>query len=130
MGFDWNLYIEVASALLDDQRSSPTPKEEYLRTIISRLYYGVFCIARNYLKSKGEILPEKEVHSFVRRILINSSDKVDNQIGRNLLNLWNKRRIADYDDDQSINLFDARTAHQTTYITIQNLKKVGAIRTA
>jgi uncharacterized protein (UPF0332 family) len=127
MSFEWQLYVSIATKLLDEERINPHPREEYLRTIISRLYYGVFCIARNHLKNKGEHLPDREVHAYVRKVYIRSPDKIDNQIGTNLLRLWNKRREADYDDDLTINLFDTRAAHQTTFNVIKNLKKIGAI---
>jgi uncharacterized protein (UPF0332 family) len=128
MSFDWQLYTTIAKELLDGQRTNPTPKEENLRTSISRYYYSVFCIARNYLKNRGDQLPNEKMHAYVRKIFIESSNNIENQIGTNLLKLWNKRRISDYEDDEVINLFDATTAHQLTFNVIQNLKKIGAIK--
>ncbi|MBU4232922.1 MAG: hypothetical protein L6277_16610 [Desulfobacterales bacterium] len=127
MSFDWQLYVSIAAKLLDGQRTNPNPREECLRTSISRYYYGVFCIARNHLKNQGEYLPDKEVHAYLRKVYIQSPNQFYNQIGKNLLKLWNKRRVADYDDDQIISLFDTTAAHQITFNVIQNLKKIGAI---
>jgi len=48
MSFDWRTYLQLADALIKHQTAT-VPQEAYLRSAISRSYYGVFCIARNFL---------------------------------------------------------------------------------
>jgi hypothetical protein len=62
MSFDWKLYVQLA---VDFYRSEAL-KEAYFRSAISRAYYGVFCIARNFLKSKGKTIPPIDT-SFVAK---------------------------------------------------------------
>lgn len=127
MVFNWALFIDLANELLDGQRQIPNPREECLRTIISRLYYGVFCIAKNYKEGIGVIFPKADIHTTVRNEYISSPVNDENSIGANLKTLFHKRIISDYHDDREINLYDARTASQLTHNIFQKLKKIGAV---
>jgi hypothetical protein len=127
MVFNWELFINLANELLDGQRQIPNPREECLRTIISRFYYGVFCIAKNYKESQGRDFPGQDIHLHVRNAYIDSPVADENSIGRNLLTLWRKRVISDYHDDRDVNLSEARTAHQLTFNIFQKLKKIAAV---
>ena len=63
MNFDWKLFVQLANELINCQRTENL-KEAYLRTAISRSYYGVFCIARNLLSTRGISIPPKDTHKF------------------------------------------------------------------
>ncbi|MEG4171823.1 MULTISPECIES: hypothetical protein [unclassified Microcoleus] len=44
MKFDWEEYFNLAKELAE------TTEEAKLRSAVSRAYYSVFCLARNYLR--------------------------------------------------------------------------------
>jgi len=127
MGFDWTLFITLAKELLSIERNTRSPREEYLRTIISRSYYGIFCVARNYLSSKEASLPEKEIHKFVRSRFISSTNNLENQIGINMDRLWRKRIEADYYNDANINIENVAKVYQTAFRTVEKFRELGAI---
>jgi uncharacterized protein (UPF0332 family) len=127
MGFDWGLYVQLAKELLNEQRKLQSTKEEYLRTVVSRSYYGIFCIARNHLISKGLSIPKVDSHNFVRNEYIHSPNPLEYQIGNNLRRLWRRRIDADYQDNAVFNITEASTAYQMAYRTIGILRQVGAI---
>jgi len=54
MPFDWQEYLLLAREL--SQRSG----EAALRSAISRAYYAAFCTACNYLRQRGESIPDSE----------------------------------------------------------------------
>jgi hypothetical protein len=63
MSFDWSEYIDLAH----DLRLSANGREAYLRSAISRAYYGVFILARNHLRDKDNVkgIPQIDAHNFV-----------------------------------------------------------------
>lgn len=126
MSFDWRLYVQLADELITYQRTARF-QEAYLRTAISRSYYGVFCIARNFLIGKGISIPKVDSHKFVREQYRASQNKQERKIGDSLTRLWRRRKDADYEDRVIININGARIAHQIAFQTIDNLKKIGAI---
>ncbi|MBM3239123.1 DNA-binding protein [Candidatus Poribacteria bacterium] len=126
MNFDWRLYVQLADELITYQRTARF-QEAYLRTAISRSYYGVFCIARNFLIGKGISIPKVDSHKFVREQYRASQNKQERKIGDSLTRLWRRRKDADYEDRVIISINGARIAHQIALQTIDNLKKIGAI---
>lgn len=95
MSFDWEDYVYLAEDLLSQ------PEESYLRSAISRAYYGVFCIARNrkgYKEFAGS-----NVHWRVINEYKNSSDRNERNVGRVLDKLRKSRNDADYNEDKPIN---------------------------
>jgi len=126
MSFDWKLYVQLAEELIDFYRSEAL-KEAYFRSAISRAYYGVFCIARNFLKSKGKTIPPIDTHKFVREQFKRSSDMIERKIGENLARLWKERKDSDYEDTADINRERAKTACELAKRLLQELKKIGAI---
>jgi len=126
MGFDWKLYIQLADELITYQRTASF-QEAYLRTAISRSYYGVFCIARNFLTTKGIPIPKIDTHKFVREQYLSSQDKIERKIGNSLNRLWRRRKDADYEDETTIDINRAKTAYQMALQTMSNLTNVGAV---
>ncbi|MHB8280792.1 MAG: hypothetical protein ACYDIA_24590 [Candidatus Humimicrobiaceae bacterium] len=104
MSFCWKDYINLSQDLIILARNSPIEKA-FLRTSISRSYYGVFCIARNYLKNnKNLIINSTETHKFVIDTFKNSQDNSEQLIGQYLASLRKERNDADYEDNYQINL--------------------------
>jgi len=49
MAFDWSGYVQLA-LFLQERADSAADPEGFLRSAISRAYYGAFCYARNYAR--------------------------------------------------------------------------------
>ena len=97
MAFHWKDYILLAQELIE----IAPEKEEYLRSAISRAYYGVFCIARSKKNIQGE---GAGIHHDVQEKYSNSADIEDRIIGRTLASLRKQRNKADYSDEYSIDI--------------------------
>lgn len=97
MSFDWKGYVHLAEEL------QKRTEESYLRSSISRAYYGAFCIARNkkgyqnYKLKRGE-----NIHWIVIDAYKNSSNANEQNIGRILDKLRKTRNDADYDENKPI----------------------------
>jgi len=126
MNFDWTLYLQLADELIGHQRT-PGLLEAYLRTAVSRSYYGVFCIARDFLVSRGEAVPKADTHKFVRDEYWKSPNRAEKKIGKDLLYLWIERKDADYEDGATIDINRARTAYEMAKRILERLRNVGAI---
>lgn len=118
MKFDWSNYLKLAQTLLDEVNTSlsqvndpactPVDKdiiEAKLRCLISRAYYSVFCLARNYLRDveqDREVLKwrdyETKVHSYVKNRFFYSRNKDYKKIGTALDRMRLIRNNVDYDD--------------------------------
>lgn len=92
MSFNWLLYLEVADKLtvLPDRGL----EEAYLRSAVSRYYYGVFCRSREILENKGYVFPKRNVHQKV----IDALKSEEASAGVNLDRLRRERNQADYDE--------------------------------
>ncbi len=98
--FDWNQYLLLAEKLFYLRKNEEFLglKDACLRSAISRAYYAVFCVARNYLiDKKGVRIPKEDTHKFVREIFINSAIREEKIVGESIKQLWEKRKKADYD---------------------------------
>jgi len=102
MSFDWKEYVEVAEKLAKEEN------EGYLRSAISRAYYGVFCISRN--KKNLKDYKEADVHWKVINIYKNSPKSRDKLVGKFLNDLRRCRNGADYDEDKEIDKGEAERA--------------------
>lgn len=126
MSFDWRLYIKLADELINFHRTKSLA-ESYWRSAISRAYYGVFCLSRNFLISKGIRIPRKNVHRFVIEKYKNSPDQVEKKIGVELDRLRKDRVDADYDDRKSINNSYATRSYGRSTRIQQLLENIGVI---
>ncbi len=103
MSFDWLKYIILA------KECAKRTEEEYLRTAISRAYYGAFCFLRD---EKGIIT--KNYSSGQHQIVIEtykfSGNKYERQIGDKLAKLKKQREDADYDSNKQIISGDIKRA--------------------
>ncbi|MCU0546237.1 MAG: HEPN domain-containing protein [Oscillatoriaceae cyanobacterium Prado104] len=101
MKFDWSEYLNLAQEL------AASNEEAKLRSAISRAYYSVFCLARNYLR---DILQDPRLsrnktydindHQYVADEFIFNRSKAKKliKIGENLSRLRQFRNKADYAD--------------------------------
>lgn len=127
--FQLGIYIKLAKELLEGQRGKDPFQEAHLRTVISRSYYGIYCMARNRLVDKGIEIRERDPHKFVREVYVASQDGIEMRIGENLGRLLRKRNTADYENDVIINFSEANTAYQQAYRTLQLFSSLDAIQT-
>lgn len=122
MSFNWDSYIQLASDLIHHQKTLSINKA-YLRTAMSRSYYGVFCIARDILISKGWQMPIYGVHKFVREEYQKCPKRIGEigyKIAKDLLKLWQGRIDADYRGNAKIN----KTIAETFYLLSVNLLQI------
>ena len=94
MPFDWNDYYSLAV----DLRASPN--EDCLRSAISRVYYSVYCQARNYLIAQcGLVIRDNNsVHSVVWNFY-KTRGGTFSAIGLTGRKLHSNRVDADYKDE-------------------------------
>ena len=95
MSFDWSEYLTLAERLVSKAEEAPNP-EAYYRTAVSRAYYSVFCLTRNYVRdTEGRVFSE---HSALHKHLISKPHKAKSKLGNQLKRLFQHRNNADYDD--------------------------------
>ena len=106
MKFDWSEYLNLATELAA-LSSDSDDVEAKLRSAVSRAYYAVFCLSRNYLRDieKDPRLSRKNSsdineHQYVAKEFIfhKSKNKEMINIGENLSRLRELRNKADYAD--------------------------------
>lgn len=99
MSFDWKLYITLADELLNFHRTTAL-EQAYLRSSISRSYYGVFCAARD---RKGlQDFRGSKAHFKVITMYKNSASLLERQAGWILDELRRYRNRADYSTDTNV----------------------------
>ena len=128
MKFDWKEYFNLAKEL------AGTTEEAKLRSAVSRAYYSVFCLARNYLRDIQQdprLLRNKtydiNVHEYVAKEFIHNQSKSQPmiEIGKDLTRLRKMRNKADYEDTIFINLQrEAKTALMLAENIISALSKL------
>jgi uncharacterized protein (UPF0332 family) len=125
MSFNWESYIQLADEISYEAKADL--REAYLRSAMSRCYYGIFCIARNHLTAKNIPIPRVDTHKFVRERYQRSSSNMEKEIGDNLHRLWNERKDADYKDEAGIDLRRAKTALDLSKRTLERLQQIEAV---
>ncbi|HLP90652.1 MAG TPA: hypothetical protein VK184_18985 [Nostocaceae cyanobacterium] len=145
MKFDWSNYLKLAQTLLDEVNTSlsqvndpactPVDKEiieAKLRCLISRAYYSVFCLARNYLRDVEQDLEvqksqeyDVKIHGYVMNKFRERGGKDYRDIGVILDNMRRTRNQVDYDDYVRFNLLTkAKNAVESANYAIEILKKL------
>ncbi len=123
MSFDWKLYIELSDELIKHQRTHSL-KEAYLRSAISRSYYGVFSIAKNLLIYRTVYFPREDTHRFVREEFNRAPSRKEKSIGTKLGRLWTERKDADYEENNPFDAERAITAHKMAVDTLKLLEEI------
>jgi len=104
MSFCWKDYIDLSNTLISSSKNN-TLEKAYLRTSVSRAYYGIFCIARNYLRDiKNTQIRLQNTHEFVMNQFKFSNNLKEICIGNYLGNLRDERNKADYRDNYQIDI--------------------------
>ncbi len=122
MNFDWKEYFVIARALFDEaelRKTDPTKAllcEALFRSCISRAYYSIFCLARNYLRDvdrNSEILDcdDASIHGMVAAVF-RDKGRYDGNC-RKIADVLQKMRVArnyaDYEDEwQSLSAIAAK----------------------
>ncbi len=96
MSFDWRHYLTLAEYLFDNAGTLPDEQACY-RSVASRAYYAVFCLARNYVRDNDDthIEMHQELQDYLKR---NRHNRARCKIGNQLKRLHQIRKKADYDD--------------------------------
>ncbi|HEV2947576.1 MAG TPA: hypothetical protein VGX70_09385 [Gemmataceae bacterium] len=105
MGFDWKLFVAV-SRFQYSQAVNSGIGEAFLRSALSRAYYGAFCYSRNYARDWLGFIPryDAEDHGRLRAHLKKSKRwKVSEKLER--LRDW--RNECDYKDELTFDLDSA-----------------------
>jgi uncharacterized protein (UPF0332 family) len=111
MSFNWLSYIKLAEELLKKS------DESYLRSAISRAYYGVFCIARG--RKSNRRYSGADAHWQVINEYMGSRDKNERKMGWLLGILRKQRNIADYDSEASIDRDTAQNMVDTAKVILR-----------
>lgn len=122
MSFNWKLYVDLADELI--KQKTPTLENAYLRSAISRSYYGIFGIAKNILISRGVNIERTDTHTFVRKKYQNSPQISEKAIGGNLNRLRIERNKADYENTGIFDATRAETAYTIATRTIELLDEL------
>ena len=126
MSFDWSLYIEIARKLIAVKANGLD--EARFRTAIGRSYYGVFCIAREFVESsKPTPFARQSIHKQVIDTLQGSERPLERKIGAALKRLNKRRNDCDYEKEASIGGQDAEAAYAVATRVLRDLEKVGAV---
>jgi len=122
MSFEWRDFLIVAREF--SNKNNDIRNEAYMRSAISRAYYGAFCTSRdkagltNYSpNTNGDI----GVHEKVIKTYKDSSDKTEKLIGKNLDELRRKRNNADYHKYIGVMRDNAERAIEMAEEILQNL---------
>jgi len=99
MSFDWKDYIKLAKKLYDESNKDSI-EEAYNRAVISRSYYGVFCISR--IKAGLEYISDPSIHKRVIGYYTNSNKPEKQAVGELLDELRRMRIKADYYRNKNI----------------------------
>jgi uncharacterized protein (UPF0332 family) len=115
MTFEWIDYIKLSQILLK------TNQESYLRSSISRAYYGAFCLAR---KKIGYSHKSSNVHSEVIASFKKNNNIYYKKIGKNLDELRRARNNSDYNENIIINKEFAKRMVTLSLSILGSLKNI------
>ncbi|MDQ2806833.1 MAG: hypothetical protein M3Z04_07940 [Chloroflexota bacterium] len=100
MSFNWAEYLDVAYELVGITVKHPAGQEAHQRAAISRAYYAAYKTALNVAKSRDRYVAPTNagVHRQLIDHFANSTDVSRQDIARDLKELLEFRRAADYND--------------------------------
>jgi uncharacterized protein (UPF0332 family) len=99
MSFDWHHYLELAKHLNANANSFPDTEACY-RSVVSRAYYAVYCLARNYIKQTDNVTFSGNDHKRLQDHLTSGpGQQLRHKIGNQLKQLHQVRIKADYADN-------------------------------
>jgi uncharacterized protein (UPF0332 family) len=98
MSFDWSGYLTLAKEMINKVDEFPEQEAVY-RSVVSRAYYAVFCLTRNYVKDIDSQEFHGNDHQELQNYLTRHSHKIRKKIGNQLRTLQQHRIKADYQDN-------------------------------
>lgn len=119
MSFNWKDYVYLAEELLNRE------EESYLRSSISRAYYGVFCILRDkagLINYRPRVPGEPGVHEKVIQTYKDSVDRKEATIGQTLDQMRKSRNRADYVGEERVR---KESAERAVKKAVEILKALG-----
>ena len=134
MTFDWREYLTLAKELKDDSITNKNLINARLRTSISRIYYSVFHISKDYLTLSGEKFRQSaDVHKKIcdrlnelaRNEIDETKQKQLSKISYYLEVLRILRNNADYDDELLNNVTKDKLPNSN--YTLYNNKNYGKV---
>lgn len=118
MAFNWDRFIRLADKLIKNKN------EESYRSAVSRAYYASYNrsldFIEKYIEMKKLQVPEswgKSKHLYVAYRLGKTKDPLINNIARDLKDLFDDRKEADYKKDVQIKI-------PTAIVSIERAKKI------
>ncbi|MBU0700611.1 HEPN domain-containing protein [bacterium] len=124
MSFDWRQYVQLAGELINCPDTSPI-KEAYFRCAVSRAYYGMFCMLRDFWESQnGCIYETGSIHRFVINKYKESNKSDERKIGADIDRLRHSRIAADYKSDVRIDYNDAAKAYKKSKQLLKQLEEL------
>ena len=125
MNFDWSNYLKLADFMYQKASNAESDcfnKEAFCRCSISRAYYSVFCLARNFLEDKKQITYSSDEHRKVQEYFLNTNKSEFKTIGNRLKMLHQDRKIAEYH-----NSFTSETPIKKAQKSIKVAKKIETV---
>lgn len=114
MAFDWSAYRSLSEWLVTNANSEqlPVPGDAAIRTAVSRAYYSAFHASLDLLVRKGEFTPtgDGSDHGKIVYAFQTHTNAPRKQIGTWLDRLKNRRRLADYEAEATVDLNMAKAA--------------------
>lgn len=98
MSFDWSGYLALAKEMMA-KASEFTDQEAVYRCVVSRAYYGVYCLTRNRVRDIDSAEFYGNDHKALQSYLIEHPHKNRRRLGNQLRNLHQHRIKADYSDE-------------------------------
>lgn len=97
MPFDWKGFLALARTL-QEQAAAANEPEPFLRSAVSRAYFGAYCHARNYAKDYLKFVPREDADDH-GRLRAHLQGKRRSQDANRLDQLRQLRNHADYLDE-------------------------------
>jgi hypothetical protein len=120
MSFDWSEYLILAEHMMGKIGEFPDQEAVY-RSIISRAYYAVFCLIRNYVRDVDHKEFHGNDHQALQKYLMVHAHQPRRRLGNQLQDLHQHRIKADYHD----NLDESASGKASRAITMASNIKQG-----
>lgn len=98
MSFDWLGYLTLADYMNDNADKFPDQEACY-RSVVSRAYYSVYCLIRNYVRDIDDVAFHSDDHHKLQEHLRNHPHRPRQRLGNQIRELHQHRKKADYDDN-------------------------------
>jgi len=87
MSFNWRHYLDLANYLQNNAEDLPDFEEACYRSVVSRAYYAVYCLARNFVRDVDNQPFHSDDHQALKNYLTNHPHKARSRLGKQLNNI-------------------------------------------